>query len=57
MIYKTIEDILKHYGVKGYKETKEGLIAIRYDKMWIYFRYYDNKNGYMQSGSTDYYKK
>jgi hypothetical protein len=52
MVYKTIQDILKENKVKSYKETSEGLIAIRKGGYWIYFQYNTLKNGYISSGST-----
>jgi hypothetical protein len=47
---KTIDEILKTYRVKSYKETSEGLIAIRKGGFWLYFRF-DGKE-YVMAGST-----
>jgi hypothetical protein len=54
-LFPTIQDILDHYKVKSYKETNDGLIAIRKGGFWLYFRY---GNGvYAQTGSTLKYEK
>ena len=60
---KTIDNLLKYYNVKTYKETKEGLIAIHkqvdcgngFNWHWLYFR--SNGNEYQLSGSTDHFEK
>jgi hypothetical protein len=52
MIYKTIEDIKREYKIKKHKETSEGYIAIRSKGFWHYFKFYPEKNGYMETGST-----
>ena len=52
MIFKSINDLLKHYGVKTWKETGGGLLAIHKWGMWWYYRFDDKKDGYIQTGST-----
>lgn len=48
---KTIDDILKRYKRKTFKTTGEGLVAIKYKGLWLYFRWDGTKYG--ESGSTD----
>jgi hypothetical protein len=50
--YKDIQDILEKNKVKSYKETSEGLIAIRKNGFWVYFRFVPSKNWYIATGTT-----
>lgn len=54
---KTPQDVMKFYGVKTYRETKDGLIAIHKRSLhcWYYFRF--NGLFYMLTGSTERFDK
>jgi len=49
--FKTIDDLLKHYKVKSYKDLPNGQIAIRKSGEWIYFSY-KLKRGYIVAGAS-----
>lgn len=61
--FANIDDILKNYGVKSYKETGGGLIAIHKKNpldgcwYWLYYKFCDDQKhpgwaGYYFTGST-----
>lgn len=49
---KTIPDLCHHYKVKGYWEHPSGLVAIRSQRMYLWFQWSEKKQEYVQSGST-----
>lgn len=53
---KTIDDILKKFNVTSYKNFG-AYTAIRKGGFWVYFKWYGDKKGYLQSGSTQYLQK
>lgn len=64
--YASIDDILKDNGVKSYKETNDGLVAIRKRNTvgmyyWKYYRFYGDKPAYMPgyyyTGSTSKFER
>lgn len=56
---RPITDLLNQYGVKTFKETNDGLLAIHKkingDWFWLYFRF--NGERLMLSGSTRRFEK
>jgi len=59
---RTVADLLGAYDVHSYKETNDGLIAIRKGGVWLYFGwvpdlYSAEKGEYLQFGSTEKFQK
>ena len=53
-MFKSIDHILQQYGVKSFKTTEAGLVAIRTEGVWCYFRFVDRF--YCCTGSTKHFK-
>jgi hypothetical protein len=56
-MYKDIQDILKWNGVKTYRETRGGLIAIHKRRIgqWFYFVCDPNTGRWSYSGSQEHF--